>query len=492
MHHLIAALATVLAAAVAPRLAAAPPSAPAPIVVIANDGTFSFAERLVFRLEARSDERIRDVVLRFRVADGEVINRRIPEFTPGNRIVARQTEPSPRGAIPPSSEIRWWWDVTTVSGAHLKTPERTLRYMDQRYGWVSRDVDGIRLWSYSLEDKDAAALASSAVASLKSIRDQSGLAVERPVNIVAYASQDDLRPALLGRGDTYESRLATLGARVADDVVVLDAGSRSVALATVLRHELTHVAVHLHMSERWIDVPSWLDEGLAMYMEGPLDGVERRSLDQAIRADELMSVRSMTSFPGDASLVSLAYGESEDIVAYLLEAHGRAKLAALFDALATGDDVIDDALTNVYGFDQLGLYQTYRRARGLAPASTPAPGVMPPGLAGSGSAGSGGGGSAPDAPARPTSASARARRLSVPVAAALAGLLGLAAIVVFTTRARNHAPSSSFTAKPADDPAAADPGAPETVTDAHATFHARADAATAPPDADAPPTWSER
>lgn len=484
MHSLIAALALALTAAAARPAVATPRStaAAAPITVVANDGTFSFAERLAFRLEARADAPIDDVVLRFRIADGEVVNRRIPEFTPGARVVARHTEPSPRGTIPPTSEITWWWDVTTAGGAHVTTPERTMRYLDQRHAWVSRDVDGVRLWSYSLQDKEAAALAKSAVDSFERIRDQAGLAVDRPVNIVAYASQDDLRPALLGRGDTYESRLATLGARVADDVVVLDAGSQSVELATVLRHELTHVAVHLHMQERWIDVPSWLDEGLAMYMEGPLNGVERQSLDRAIRADALMSVRSMTSFPGDASLVSLAYGESRDIVAFLVEQGGRAKLAGLFDALASGDRTIDDALRSSYAFDQLGLYQSYRRARGLAPASTPAPGALPPGLAGSEPSRAVGADHTPHppetSPARPAGAAARARRLVLPAAAALAGLLVLAAIVVRTTRSRSHDKPRPAAADGTD--GADDPGAPETVQDRRPSVRSGDTAADAP------------
>ena len=447
-----------LAAAVLAMTPTPPPAAtPDPsVVIVANDGTFSFAERIAFRLEVRSDAPVRDVVLRFTIGDGEVINRRVPEFEPGTRVVARHEEPSPRGAIPPTSEIRWWWDIATADGRQIQTERRTLRYLDQRYSWTSRDVAGVRLWSYSLEDKDAEALAESAVASLRTIRERVGLAVEQPVNVVAYASQADLRPSLLGRGDVYEARLATLGARVADDVVVLDAGSRSVALETVLRHELSHVAVHLRMDETWIDVPSWLDEGLAMYLEGGFGTLERRALDRAIRDDTVMSLRSMTSFPGDADQVTLAYAQSRDVIAYLVDTHGRAKLTALFDTVAPGDRTIDEALTEVYGFDQLGLYQAYRRERGLSPAATPLPDAVPPGLV---------------QPARirasrpsddessvPAPQLQRAGRwwwFVLPAAAALVGLVGLALLVVRPGRRppRQRAPQ---TAPQTDDPGAAE------------------------------------
>jgi|GEM_PF-554864 len=444
----------VLAAGVLAMTPTPPPAAiPDPsVVVVANDGTFSFAERIAFRLEVRSDAPVQDVVLRFTIGDGEVINRRVPAFEPGTRVVARHEEPSPRGAIPPTSEIRWWWDIAVADGGRIQTERRTLRYLDQRYAWTSRDVADVRLWSYSLDDKDAEALAASAVASLRTIRERVGLAVEQPVHVVAYASQADLRPSLLGRGDVYEARLATLGARVADDVVVLDAGSRSVALETVLRHELSHVAVHLRMDEPWIDVPSWLDEGLAMYLEGGFGTLERRALDRAIRDDALMSLRSMTSFPGDADQVTLAYAQSRDVIAYLVDTHGRAQLTALFDTLAPGDRTIDEALTQVYGFDQLGLYQAYRRERGLSPAATPPPDAVPPGLAQPARIRPG-----PPSDDEPTVAALQLQRTGrwwwfvLPAAAALVALVGLALLVV---RPRRR-PAAQRT-QPTEDPGAAE------------------------------------
>lgn len=445
------------AATIAAVILAAPPArpahaAPGAIALVANDGTFSFAEQMAFRLEVTADAPVTDVVLRFVVGGVEVVNRRVPEFTPGPRVVARHVEPSPRGAIPPSSEIVWWWDVASADGATLQTPRRTLRYLDQRHAWTHLDADGVRLWSYSLDEGEAAELAASAVASLERIEREVGLGVDQTVHIVAYDSQEALRPALLGRGETYESRLATLGARVADDVVVLDAGSRSVALDTVLRHELTHVAVHLRMDEPWVDVPSWLDEGLAMYLEGGFGAGERRALERATRDDALMSLRSMTSFPGDASQVTLAYAQSRDVIAYLIDTHGRERLTALFDRLAPGDATIDDALEDVYGVDQLGLYQAYRAARDLPPAATPPPDAIPPGLAGDAPAGGAAGGDDAAPAAGAPTAGRGLLRLVLPAAAALIGLVALATLVLRTGRGRSHAAAGDGS----DDPGAPD------------------------------------
>jgi hypothetical protein len=186
-----------------------------------------------------------------------------------------------------------------------------------------------------------------------------------------YATQQDLRPSLAQRGETYEARLATLGARVAPDILVLDAGTSDEQIADVLAHELSHMVLNLHFGRAYIDAPLWLDEGLAMYSEGPLDADEQAVLDQAIASDTLMSVRSLTSFPGEADLVPLAYAESRDVVAYLIEDGGEERFRDLLEELRTGERTPDEALTEVYGHDQLSLYQAYRAARGLAPAEAP-------------------------------------------------------------------------------------------------------------------------
>jgi hypothetical protein len=102
-----------------------------------------------------------------------------------------------------------------------------------------------------------------------------------------------------------------------------------------------------------------------MYSEGALEPSERRILEQARRQDSLMTVRSLTSFPGDATLVIQAYAQSRELVAYLVESYELARFHALLDALASGETTIDQALMSAYGFDQAGLYTRWRASLGL-------------------------------------------------------------------------------------------------------------------------------
>lgn len=356
---------------VAPATDAQPTAA---AVAVAQDAAeYRFAESMTFRLAASADVPIEDVVLRYVIGADGIRNRRIPSFTPGPRVEAVHDETLVRGQIPPASEIRWWWTVTTADGRVAETEPRSFVYLDQAFDWQSLDAPDVRVWWYDADRSFAEEIQARTREALDKLGDLIGSLPDRRIEIVAYQSQEDLRPALVDRGGTYETRLATLGARVATDILVLDAGTRGQDLYEVLTHELSHVVLNLHFDEEYIDAPLWLDEGLAMYVEGPLAPDEQAELDQAIESDTLMSVRSLTSFPGDASLVPLAYAESRDIVAFLIASGGEAKFRRFLDAIGDGASGPEQALEDVYGYDQLTLYQAYRAHHGLSEAATPSP-----------------------------------------------------------------------------------------------------------------------
>jgi hypothetical protein len=343
--------------------------------VVADTGDYRFAESMTFTLQADSASPIRDIVLRYTIGGEGPVNRRIPTFTPGTRVEARDQEDVARGEIPPASVVTWWWTLTDDEGRVTETPPQSFRYLDQQFDWQSTDGADVRVWWYDQDRAFADGIAERARAALARLERLIGAPANRRIDIVVYGSQADMRPALAARGSTYEARLATLGARVAPDILVLDAGTRPQDLGEVIDHELSHILLHLRFGHDYLDTATWLDEGLAMYSEGPLSADEQADLDAAVKHDELMSVQSLTSFPGEADLVPLAYAESRDIVAFLLDQHGEAVFGRLIDVIAAGEVTTDEALQQVYGFDQLGLYQAYRAHLGLAPAVTPAPGT---------------------------------------------------------------------------------------------------------------------
>jgi len=82
--------------------------------------------------------------------------------------------------------------------------------------------------------------------------------------------------------------------------------------------------------------------------------------------DQLMSVRSMTSPTGDPDKVTLFYGEAWSLVSFMVKEYGEEKFAQLYAIFKEGSTT-DNALQQVYGFDQGGLEDAWRSSLGLAP-----------------------------------------------------------------------------------------------------------------------------
>lgn len=362
----------------APALAQAP-TVTAPALRVAVDRLdYSFAETLDFRLEATAPGPVEQVLLRYTIGEDSPRNRRVPEFEPGGTAVrAQHEEELVRGSIPPASVIRWWWSVILADGRVLETAARQERYMDERFEWQSLESEHLRVWWYDAPRSFAEDIQDQSNAALDRLEPLIGSRPDRRIEIVAYRSQLDLRDAMFDRGAGYEERLSTLGARVAPDILILDAGTGGSQLEEVIAHELSHIVLNLHFEEPYMDAPLWLDEGLAMYVEGPLDAGEQRNLDRAIADDRVMSVLSLTSFPGNPDQVELAYAQSRDFVSFLIQSGGEDRFRRLLDTVGQAEQDMDEALTGIYGYDQLGLYQAWRAGRRMAPAVTPAPGDTP-------------------------------------------------------------------------------------------------------------------
>jgi hypothetical protein len=122
-------------------------------------------------------------------------------------------------------------------------------------------------------------------------------------------------------------------------------GKRAIA------HELAHLVVSQMTLNPYNELPTWLDEGLAMYAEGELESEFASSLEGAIDNDSLISVQSLCSpFSSFADRASLGYAQSYSLVEYLISSYGQGKMLELLNTFKEGSGY-DAALEAVYGFD---------------------------------------------------------------------------------------------------------------------------------------------
>ncbi len=341
------------------------------IRVLDTEAEYTFSRELRFRLVAEADNPIVEVTLFYRPGWWATVSRAYPEdFKSSSEIDITVRERLQRGQIPPGTEIEYWWRLTDEAGNTLKTETYTLLYMDDRFEWQKIERGMIHFWYYDLPRDEAERLADISADALQRIAENFGVEPDRPVKIFAYNSKADMQEALISRGSTFEAQVVTLGTVVAPDTMLLLATHPEVE--PTIYHELTHVVVGLATENPFADLPAWLNEGLAMYNEGELRADNRRALEEAIRRNDVFSVRSLTSPTGDPERVNLWYAQVYSLVDYLITTYGREKMHELLQVFAEGE-LPDRALEQVYGFDQDGLDQRWREWVGLPPRSTPKP-----------------------------------------------------------------------------------------------------------------------
>jgi hypothetical protein len=354
-------------------LLAVQPAFASPQAEVTDDqAVIEFPIAVTFSAEISAGTNITSVVLEYgteQLTCGEVIAKAFPQFDPGKTVDVEWTwEMRQSGSLPPGATIWWQWRYTDETGRETVSDQQTITWLDSEHTWKTITADKLNLHYYSGTQAFAQDLLNAAKSGLDFNRTQSGLNAESPIDLYIYANTNDLRDAIL-----YEPSWTGGQAFPDHDIVILGISQSDLEWGRdAIVHELTHVLVgHLTFSCLG-GVPTWLNEGLAVYSEGGLDPASQQQLDDAIKNDTLLTVRSLSAgFSEVPSKAYLSYSQSYSIVKFLIETYGQAEMTDLLTSLRDGA-AIDDALMDTYGFDVEGLEDAWREGIGAAPRSVSA------------------------------------------------------------------------------------------------------------------------
>jgi hypothetical protein len=331
--------------------------------IINNLPTLNFPDSITFQATFSGNVPITSVVLEYgtdQLTCGTVVAKAFPQFTPGMNVNAEWTwEMKQSGSLPPGATIWWRWRYTDDNGQENISEQKSLTWLDSAHAWQTLTSGDINLHWYGSDLTFAQDLLNAAMTGIQRLQNDAGLPPpEKAVDLYIYANTTDMQAAIL-----YEPSWTGGMAFPEYNIVIIgiappeiDWGRRTIA------HELTHVLVG-HVTFSCLgDVPTWLNEGLAVYSEGELEPFSEIQLNDAIRNNELLSVRSLSGgFSEVPSQAYLSYSESYSIVKFLIESYGQANMNSLLITLRDGT-TIDEALMKVYGFDVDGLEEAWRKA----------------------------------------------------------------------------------------------------------------------------------
>jgi len=330
------------------------------LAVLDSSAEVEFPLRLNFDLSAESDVNITDIRLRYtvdRVSFAQVTSEVYIEFMPATAVhVSWAFEMVRIGGLPPGSSVEYWWVVEDASGDRVETSPVRVPFDDNRYPWRSLTEGKITIYWYEGGQSFAQEVMTSAQQALARLSEDTGAYLEKPVEMYIYADARDLRGAMIfpqeWTGGVAFTRYGTIAIGIAPGN--LDWGKKAIA------HELAHLVIHQMTLNPYGGLPTWLDEGLAMYAEGALEPEFVNYLKLAIDEDALISVRSLSSpFSAYAEEAILSYAQSRSIVGFLIDEYGQAKMFELLNTFKQGSNY-DEALGKVYGFDMDGLNALWR------------------------------------------------------------------------------------------------------------------------------------
>lgn len=328
--------------------------------ITGTSASVEFPDRLNFNLSAWSDARITDVRLHYIVDQASfarVTSEVFIEFVPDTTVGVNWTwDMKQTGGLPPGATVEYWWTVTDSRGNKVVTDRIKVIFDDNRHTWQDLTEGKISIYWYESSLSVVQDIMSAAQGALTRLLKDTGAELKKPVKIYLYPSAADLQGAMIFPQEWTGGVSFTGFGIIAIGLQQFDSDWNKRAIA----HELTHLVIEQVTANPYNELPTWLNEGLAMYNEGPLQASFASQLINAVAGNRLISVRSLCSpFSAYADKATLAYAQSQSLVEFLIKNYGQAKMFNLLNTFQEGSSY-DGALMKVYGFDMDGLNTLWR------------------------------------------------------------------------------------------------------------------------------------
>ena len=326
-----------------------------------------FPDEIIFDLTASSTAGdLKTITMRFKVGVSEAERYGTVTLTPGGTFQGEyKFKTNHDNFLPAGTDIEYWTEVEDTVGNMLSTDRKRFWYADTRFQWKKVLEGPTSIYHYGNTDIVAQSVARAARETQGKIGDMLGVAW-RPYTVMLYNSV----PEIIGaqRPEPSETRRRELFAAGThypgtDLVQVLGVGT-SFASDTA-RHEIAHLYV------AWAggsSVPTWLNEGLAVWAQTDPGNEYRNALQRAIATNDLLLIRGMESFGGSSEDTLLAYGQSWSVVNYMITTYGPDKFRQLFESIRAGNGA-RQALQDIYGMDIDKLDAAWRASVGAPPRS---------------------------------------------------------------------------------------------------------------------------
>lgn len=340
-----------------------------------------YPKQLTFKVTARSDSDITDATLSYSLKGrGSSALGKPADYKPGKNVTVEVVLQVNSGSsyIPVGSEFVYHWELTTADGKTVSSPEQTFLFLPPNQDWKSVKGDFMTVYYHGDKEATANTYLTAGIETYEKIgKNLFNVQLKQvPVKVILFDNEKESDPARPGSGTgTFDSTVTTCGTKVTNDILlIIPVPCGSTDRTDTLRHEFGHILNETAGEGSLAKLPSWLDEGTAVYAQTS-PGDYQTAFAQAARANRLIPFAQMATPTADASKVGVFYGQSYNMVKYLVDKGGPQKYREFFATIKNGSR-FDQALKTVYGFDMAGFETEFLAAQGSS-APRPNPTAAP-------------------------------------------------------------------------------------------------------------------
>lgn len=286
---------------------------------------------------------------------------------PSNTVtVDWHQETSGSNFITPGSPLSYYWLIQDRASNTHTDAKQQFNTVDTRFSWLSLSQGMMQVHWYNRPQQFGQLLLTQVVTSITHITNILGEGLAQPINLWVYQSPNDFHGALAPNsyewvgGEAFPSlNEAFISATGADDAT----------LNRDLPHELTHLVFHQHTA---IYVPTWFDEGLAVYNQFYHEPDLSQTFSVAVSTNALLRLSDISDgFPSDSNKAYLAYAQSWQLISYMYQYFNQQNMSHLLQSLANTNSNFDGDLSQALGIDESHLENQWHISLNLPPTLAP-------------------------------------------------------------------------------------------------------------------------
>jgi len=231
----------------------------------------------------------------------------------------------PNPSISLFSEVLIWFEVKMVDGTISRTEPTVYYYFDNRFNWKSLNTEEFTIFWYQDDPELGEKLLAIAYEGLAKINSLVDVPNPQGIKIYVYDDPADLQETLVYAGEIV-SKIAG-HAKPSTDTILVSSKSDTKSLLETRRqipHEMVHILLFQKLGSSYINLPPWLNEGLATLAELTPNPDYLTLLSKAHEKSNIIPIEDLSeTLPNDEVNFQLAYAESSAFTEYLYNIYGR-------------------------------------------------------------------------------------------------------------------------------------------------------------------------